>query len=218
EVAGAARALAEARAFVGTAGNVSARAGSHVAITGTGVRLATCTRADVTVVTVGGGIVEGTLEPSSELGLHLDLYRASATTSAVVHTHAPASTAVACVLDRLPVIHYQQLLLGGDIRVAPYATFGSPELATAVATAIEGRQAALMGSHGSVAVGASLSAAVGNALLLEWLADLHLRASRLGTPRELSAAEQEDVIHAALARGYGAPRSHTAALEDQEQS
>ncbi len=43
-----------------------------------------------------------------------------------MHTHAPMSTALACVLDELPVIHYQMLLLGGSVRVAPYATFGSP--------------------------------------------------------------------------------------------
>jgi L-fuculose-phosphate aldolase len=60
-----------------------------------------------------------------------------------------------------------------------------------------------MGNHGSVAVGSSLAAAVENALLLEWLAALHHRASDLGTPRVLTAAEQEDVVLAALSRGYG---------------
>jgi L-fuculose-phosphate aldolase len=120
-----------------------------------------------------------------------------------VHTHAPWSTAVACVLEELPVVHYQQMLLGGAVRVAPYATFGTPELAAAVREALAGRQAALMGNHGSVAVGASLDAAVENALLLEWLAALHHRASALGTPRVLSDAEQEDVVLAALSRGYG---------------
>ena len=99
-----------------------------------------------------------------------------------MHTHAPYSTAVACVLDELPVLHYQQLLLGGAIRVAPYATFGTPELAAAVREALDGRQAALMANHGSVAIGGSLDAAVENALLLEWLAALHHRASALGHP------------------------------------
>ena len=126
----------------------------------------------------------------------------------MVHTHAPYSTAVACVLDELPVLHYQQLLLGGAVRVAPYATFGTPELAAAVREALAGRQAALMANHGSVAVGGSLDAAVENALLLEWLAALHHRASALGTPRVLTAEEQDEVVRAALSRGYGTTHHH----------
>ena len=118
-------------------------------------------------------------------------------------THAPFSTAIACVLDELPVLHYQQLLLGGTIRVAPYATFGTPELAGAVRDALEGRQAALMANHGSVAIGDSLDKAVEHALLLEWLATLHHRASALGTPRVLTDEQQADVIHQALTLKYG---------------
>jgi L-fuculose-phosphate aldolase len=119
------------------------------------------------------------------------------------------TTAVACVLDELPVLHYQQLLLGGGVRVAPYATFGSPELAAHVRAALADRQAALMANHGSVAVGSSLDAAVENALLLEWLATLHHRAATLGTPRPLTPEEQDDVVRAALARSYGSPKEHS---------
>jgi L-fuculose-phosphate aldolase len=202
DVAAAARRLAHEGLLVGTAGNVSARVGDLVGVTASGVVLAGCRAEDVTVVTPAGELVEGELRPTSELALHLGVY-AETGTAAVVHTHAPWSTAVACVLEELPVVHYQQLLLGGAIRVAPYATFGSTELAASVREALDGRQAALMGNHGSVAIGASLDAAVENALLLEWLAALHHRASALGTPRELTAEEQEDVIRAAVSRGYG---------------
>jgi len=204
DVARASRRLAEAGLLIGTAGNVSMRTGELVAVTGTGVVLGECTHAQVTLVTPDGEVVDGTLAPTSELDLHLGVY-ADTDAAAVVHTHAPYSTAVACALDELPVIHYQQLLLGGAIRVAPYATFGTPELATAVRTALDGRQAALMGSHGSVAVGASLDKAVEHALLLEWLAALHHRASALGSPRVLTDDEQEAVVLAALQRNYGTP-------------
>jgi L-fuculose-phosphate aldolase len=208
QVAEAARRLAHEGLLVGTAGNVSATSGDLVAVTASGVNLAGCRPEDVTVVTQTGHVVEGDLAPTSELSLHLGVY-AHSDAAAVVHTHAPYSTAVACVLDELPVLHYQQLLLGGAVRVAPYATFGTPELAAAVRAALEGRQAALMANHGSVALGASLAAAVENALLLEWLATLHHRASALGTPRVLSQAEQDDVIHQALARNYGTPQENT---------
>jgi L-fuculose-phosphate aldolase len=202
DVAAAARRLAHEGLLVGTAGNVSARTGEVVGVTASGVVLAGCRPEDVTVVTLAGQVVEGELRPTSELSLHVGVY-ADTETAAVVHTHAPWSTAVACVLEELPVVHYQQLLLGGAIRVAPYATFGSPELAAAVREALEGRQAAMMGNHGSVAIGGSLDGAVENALLLEWLAALHHRAAALGPPRELTAQEQQDVVRAAVSRGYG---------------
>lgn len=202
EVAAAARRLAAEGLLVGTAGNVSVRDGDLVAVTATGVVLGDCTPEQVCVVTHDGEVVEGTLLPTSELGLHLDVYAATDTV-AVVHTHAPFSTAVACVLDELPVLHYQQLLLGGSVRVASYATFGTPELAAAVREALDGRQAALMANHGSVAIGGSLDKAVENALLLEWLAALHHRASTLGTPRVLTDDQQADVITQALALSYG---------------
>jgi len=202
EVADAARRLAAEGLLIGTAGNVSARDGDRVAVTATGVVLADCTADDVTVVSPEGEVLEGDLVPTSELDLHLGVY-AGTDVAAVVHTHAPYSTAVACVLAVLPVLHYQQLLLGGEIRVAPYATFGTPELAAGVRAALEGRQAALLANHGSVAVGDSLDRAVERALLLEWLAALHHRSSALGTPRVLTEEQQADVIAQALKRNYG---------------
>lgn len=203
EVAAACRSLAAEGLLVGTAGNVSMRVRDLVAITATGVVLADCQAHDVVLVDHDGTLVDGGLRPTSELDLHLGVYADRPDVTAVVHTHAPWATAAACVLDELPVLHYQQLLLGGAVRVAAYATFGSPELALSVRGALEGRQAALMANHGSVAVGASLAKAVEHAVLLEWLAALHHRASALGTPRVLTDAEQEAVVLTALSTHYG---------------
>jgi L-fuculose-phosphate aldolase len=202
--AAAARRLAETGLVVGTAGNVSVPvAGSDLrAVTATGVVLADCSPADVSVVDPDGAVVAGDLEPTSELELHLLL----GGRGAVVHTHAPSSTAVACVLDALPVLHYAQLGLGGEIRVAPYATFGTAELAAGVVAALADRSAALMANHGSVAVGDTLAQAMDNAVLLEWLCALHLRAAALGAPRVLTEDQQIAVIEQALARGYGSTR------------
>lgn len=205
EVAGAARALGAEGLLIGTSGNVSVRYGDLVAVIGSGVVLGAASAADVVVVGLDGSLVEGSLSPTSELDLHLGVYAARPDVAAVVHTHAPFSTAVACVLDELPVLHYQHLLLGGATRVAPYATFGTPELAEHVLAALEGRQAALMASHGSVAVGASLQQAVDHAVLLEWLCALHHRASALGSVRPLTEDEQTAVVLAALERNYGEP-------------
>ncbi len=213
DVAAAARTLAAEGLLIGTSGNVSLRVGDLVAVTGSGVVLGEAQRSDVVVVHLDGSYVEGTLAPTSELDLHLGVYADRPDIGAVVHTHAPFSTAVSCALTELPVLHYQHLLLGGATRVAPYATFGSPELAAHVRAALEGRQAALMGNHGSVAIAPTLQQAVDHAVLLEWLCALHHRASALGPVRPLTDDEQEAVILAALARNYGSRAASPEATE-----
>jgi L-fuculose-phosphate aldolase len=206
-VAAASQRLADAGLLIGTAGNVSAvdPTGGFVAITATGAVLERVTADEVTVIDRDGAVVAGDLAPTSEVGLHLAVL-ATTGAGAVVHTHAPYATAVSCVRDDLPVLHYQQILLGGTVRVAPYATFGTAELAAGVVAALEGRSAALMANHGALTHGISLDAAVENALLLEWCCRLYAKASRLGTPRVLDEDEQRAVIEAALARSYGSPR------------
>ena len=202
QVAAAARRLAADGLVTGTSGNVSARAGDQVAITPTGAQLATVAAADITVVALDGTVIGGTLAPTSELDLHLGVYAAYGA-GAVVHTHAPIATSLSCVLDELPCVHYEMLLLGGPVRVAPYATFGTPELATSAVAALEGRTAALLANHGTITFGVDLDGAVRATELLEWAAGVYLRAAQLGTPRVLDEAARQAVVDAAIARGYG---------------
>lgn len=202
-LAAAARRVADEGLVVGTGGNLSLRDGDDVLVTRSGVDLARCSVDDVVAVAPDGTPRDPHgPTPTSELPLHLGVY-ADTGAAAVVHVHAPWSTAIACVLDELPVIHYQQLLLGGAVRVAPYATFGTPELAAGVRSALEGRSVALMANHGAVAHGSSLDQALERALLLEWLCALHHRASALGPVRALTDEQQHEVVLAALARNYG---------------
>ena len=205
-VAQAARKLAAEGLVVGTAGNVSERADDLVAITPTGAALEDLTPQQVTVVDLAGEHVDGDLAPSSELGLHLGIY-ARYGAGAVVHTHAPMATALSCVIDELPCVHYQLLLLGGPVRVAPYRTFGTPELAAATVEALEGRTAALMANHGAITYGPDLDAAVTQSLLLEWACTVYWRAAAIGTPRALSEEERHAVVAAAVARNYGTTQS-----------
>ncbi|MGW0947637.1 class II aldolase/adducin family protein [Streptomyces sp. NPDC002623] len=201
-VADACRRLGAEGLLIGTAGNVSVRVEDRVAVTATGAVLERLTPDQVTVVDLDGKIVAGELRPTSELDLHLGVYRRYGT-GAVVHTHAPMSTAVSCVLAELPCIHYQLLALGGTVRVAPYATFGTPELAESVIAALDGRSAALMANHGAVAHATTLDKAVEHALLLEWACGVYQRAAVMGRPRALDEQQQLAVIEAAIARDYG---------------
>ncbi len=193
-VAAAARELGRAGLVLGTAGNVSARAGGLVVVTPTGARLESLEPMAVSVVSPHGEVVEGDLAPTSELALHLGVYDRYGA-GAVVHTHSPFATAVACARDELPCVHYAMLALGGAVRVAPYRTFGTPELADVTLDALDGRTAALMANHGAVTIAGELQTAVSRARLLEWAAELYWHASALGSPRVLDAEQQ-----AAIAR------------------
>jgi L-fuculose-phosphate aldolase len=201
-VALAARQLAADGLVIGTSGNVSARAGELVAVSPTGADLSALEPEQVAVVDLEGRQQDGDLEPTSEIDLHLGLYRRFEA-GGVVHTHAPFATALACALDELPVVHYGLLALGGPVRVAPYATFGTPELAEATLAGLEGRTAVLMASHGTLAYGHDVETAVGNSRLLEWGCELYWRAAALGTPRVLDESQRAAVIEAVVARSYG---------------
>lgn len=213
-VAEACRRLGAEGLLIGTAGNVSVRVEDRVAITATGAVLAELTPDQVSVVDLDGKVVAGTLAPTSELDLHLGVYRRYGT-GAVVHTHAPMATALSLVLDELPCIHYQLLALGGSVRVAPYATFGTPELAESVIAALEGRSAALMANHGAVTHATTLDKAVEHALLLEWACGVYQHAAALGTPRVLDEQRQLAVIEAAIARDYGTTHPVPPAQEEK---
>jgi L-fuculose-phosphate aldolase len=206
QVAAACRRLAEAGLVRGTAGNVSVRAGDAVVITPTGAPLEMLDSAQVTVIDLGGRVLAGDFAPTSELDLHLGVYGRYGA-GAVVHTHAPVSTAISCVLDELPCVHYEMLLLGGPVRVAPYETFATPEFALAAVDALEGRTAALLANHGTIAFGADLDAALNATELLEWSSTVYWRAASIGTPRVLDEAARQGVVDVAIARNYGSTQS-----------
>ena len=208
DVARTCRELAASGLVIGTAGNVSARAGELVAVTPTGVRLANATADQIAVVDLDGTLVDGLLAPTSELPFHLAIYRRF-DAGAIVHTHPPMGTAVACVADELPCIHYALPALGASVRVARYATFGTGDLATSIVEALEGgRRAALVASHGAVTYGDDLQAAVEATELLEWACGVYVRACSCGTPRVLDEDEQRTLAQAFAA--YDATRRRLA--------
>jgi L-fuculose-phosphate aldolase len=187
---------------LGTAGNVSERVGELVAVTPTGAELEHVVADQVAVVDLDGRQVAGELEPTSELELHLGVYRRYGA-GAIVHTHATIATALSCVLDELPVVHYQMLLLGGPVRVAPYATFGSSKLAEETLEALDGRNAALMANHGAVVHGPDMASALERSRLLEWACSVYWHAAAIGTPHALDDEQTTAAVAAAIERGYG---------------
>lgn len=193
------RLLAETGLVSGTSGNVSVRAGDLVAVTPGGMMLDRMEPADCPVVTLSGRLVEGERAPSSDTPMHLALYEATSA-AAIVHTHSTYGAVVATTMTELPPIHYNTLLLGGVVKVAEYATYGTPELAENVRAAMAGgRRAALMANHGGVAIGRDLDEAFENARLLEWLCGVYVRAEAIGEPRVLTGEEPAKVAERGLA-------------------
>ena len=210
-VAEAAQAVARARLVVAGAGNLSVREGELVAITPRGARLEHLTAGECTVVDLAGRHREGERRASSELPLHLSVYE-STDALAVVHTHSVYATAVSAVATELPAVHYACADLGGPLRVAPYATFGTEELAAGVMAALDGRTAALMANHGVVAIGADAAQAVERATLAEWLAEVYVHACAAGTPSVLSAADLDRVAEQTARLPSAAPTASSEPL------
>jgi L-fuculose-phosphate aldolase len=189
---------------VGTSGNVSARVGDLVLVTPSGVPYDRLGPHDAVGVDLEGRQVLGELGPTSELPLHLAVYR-STDAAAVVHTHAVHATAVSTLVTEVPLVHYAAAILGGPVRTAAYARYGTPELAEAMLGALRDRTGCLLANHGTVTYGDTLDQAYERTAQLEWLCRLWLTASSVPgrTPALLDAAQLAEVTEAL--RGYGQP-------------
>src|SRR5262249_57130501 len=102
--------------------------------------------------------------------------------AAIVHTHSPFVVALSTVLDELPAVHYAMADLGGPVRVAPYARFGTTQLAASAAAALAGRSAVILRNHGALTCGPTLERAYERARTLEWLAPVYWYAPLAGAP------------------------------------
>jgi L-fuculose-phosphate aldolase len=189
---------------VGTSGNVSVRIGDTVLITPSGVPYDRLAPGDVTGVDLDGRQVLGTLVPTSELPMHLAVYRTT-DARAVVHTHAVHATAVSLLVPELPLVHYMAAALGGPVRVAPYATYGTDELARHMLAALTDRTGCLLRNHGTITYGTTLDQAYDRTAQLEWMCRLWLTASSVPghSPSLLTPAQLDEVTE--RLRGYGQP-------------
>lgn len=205
----AARQLERSGLTHGTNGNVSARVTGGFLITPTGIPPEALTAADVVRCDAAGTPVPRQRVPSSEWRIHRDVYAARPDAGAVVHTHSPYATAIACLRQPLPAVHYMIAAAGGgDVRCAEYATFGTPELSRNVLGALEGRQGCLLANHGVVALGADLACAMRVGLEIEQVALVYwLTLAAGGTPCLLPPDEMARVVE--RFRGYGQPARAT---------
>lgn len=193
----------------GTSGNVSVRdpASGAIAITPTGLPYPGMTAGDVAVLGPDGNQLDGDLQPTSEVALHLGIYQARPDVGAVVHTHSMFATTFAVLGESVPPVHYLIARAGESVPVAPYARYGTAELAQSCVRTLGAGSAVLLANHGVVAVGADLSAALAVAEAVEFTAELAWRARQLGVARVLDADQLAEARTAFAGYGQPAPSS-----------
>ena len=201
EIVESARAMNALGLNQGTSGNISARMGDTMLITPSATPYGSMTPEQVAAMPFAGerGAWAGPLKPSTEWRFHLDILQDRPDVGAVVHSHATYCTTLAIARREIPACHYMIAAFGGtNVRCAPYATFGTQELARHALAALQDRHACLLANHGMVVVGATLAKAMWLAVELEAIAKQYYHSLLIGGPHVLSDAEIADT-----ARSFG---------------
>lgn len=191
-----------------TWGNVSCRVDgeNHVAITPSGMGYDTLLVEDIVVLDIDGNVVLGDRRPSTELPMHLHIYKQREDINAIVHTHSTYATALACAYKPVsPIVEELVQVVGGDVRVAKYALPGTPELAANVLTAARDRQAVLLANHGMVGMSRSLDEAYKICEIVEKAAKILILSNMVGQPVPISF-EDVQTMREYYVKHYGQPQ------------
>lgn len=181
----------------GQTGNLSVREGESIAITPSGVPYSDISASDIPVINPDGQRQYGSLEPSSEVPMHLGIYDAM-DTSAIAHVHSPWATTLAVLREPVPPVHYMLAMAGETVPVASYATFGTEQLAENAVSAMNeaDSSACLLANHGLVATGDSVFDAIETVRAVESTAQLYLQAKSVGDPVHLDESNIDTVQEA----------------------
>ncbi len=184
----------------GTGGNLSIfdHHEDLLAITPSGIPYEKMQTGDTVITDINGNTIAGTAKPSSELSLHIEIYRNRRDINAVIHTHSPFAVTVSCLEEEIPPVHYLVADAGGEIvPCAGYARFGSRDLAKKVSETLGDKyQAALMAHHGLIACGQDIEGAYSTAENIEFVAEIYWRICAVGEPKTLDSERMQDVISA----------------------
>ena len=178
----------------GKSGNASVRHAGGFLVTPTGQAYDAMSLEDLVWIDAPGH-AHGARSPSSEWRMHRDIYARYPDAGAIVHTHSPYATTLACLRRGIPAFHYEVAFAGGkDIRCSDYATFGTQDLSDQALAALDGRRACLLANHGTIACGADADQALALAEKVESLARLYWQALQVGEPAILDDAEMARVL------------------------
>ncbi len=185
------RKIADKGLVVGPGGNTSMRVGQVVYIKASGKCFEDAVEEDYVGIDLESGkVVDGDLKPSSEYRFHCGCYQTRPDISAVVHTHPPVSTGLACAgLTVEPITPDYVALLGRKVALGEYVVPTGPELADVVTAGIKDHDALLLKNHGLVTVGRNLKEAYYRNLIVEYSAISVVTGTIMGKIRYLTSDE-----------------------------
>ncbi len=180
----AARFISGSNLVAGTWGNVSLRSGNSVYITPSGVPYDELELDEIAVVSLEDGRqIGGSTKASSELPLHLEIYRDHESVKAIVHFHSVYASAFASMRRPIPCyLEDQAQIVGGKVEVAEYALPGTWDLARNASKALGDRFGVLLANHGAVAVGRTMKEALICAQIIEKSAHIAIMVGDRGVP------------------------------------
>jgi len=184
-------------------GNLSARLSHDIVLaTPSGVSKGFMTGDMLIKLDLDGNVLEGTMKPSSEIKMHLAIFKRSPDILAVCHAHPPVSTTFAAAgvaLDR--AFAQESALLLGVIPVAKYAVPGSTDLAEGAAEFCLEYHGVLLEHHGPVTWGSSIMQSLYRMESVEYTATIAMYSKMLGFDRTLSKEQIDGLI--ALRSAWG---------------
>lgn len=189
------RRLWQAGLIAGQDGNVSVRyRPDRLLVTPRGLLKADLVLEDLVEVDLDGGHRGGSRQATTELDLHLRVYRHRRDCGAVVHAHPLAATAFAVAGEGIPAnVLPEVALLMGEVPVVPYATTGTPALGDAVEPFLAAHPVLLLANHGALAWGPDLATARIRMESLEHAARILLAARSLGRVTRLTPDQMHDL-------------------------
>lgn len=178
----------------GSAGNISVRFEDGFLITPSGIPYQQLQPEHIVFIDMEGNS-QDLLAPSSEWRMHRDIYVVQPRAGAVLHAHSTFATALSCLRLDIPAFHYMVAVAGGsNIRCADYALFGTQALSDNMLTALDGRRACLLGTHGMICYHDNLDRTLGLGIEIETLAKQYWHARQAGDPVILDEAQMSEVL------------------------
>jgi len=199
------RKMLKSNLVTATWGNVSCRVDGedYIAITPSGMEYDTLVEEDIVILDIEGNPICGDRRPSTELPMHLHIFKNRNDINAIIHTHSTYATALACAYKPVsPIVEELVQVVGGDVRVAKYALPGTIELANNVLTAARERQAALLANHGMVGMARNLEEALKICEIVEKAAKILILSNMVGQPVPISF-EDVQIMREYYIKHYG---------------
>ncbi|WAM33681.1 class II aldolase/adducin family protein [Caldicellulosiruptor morganii] len=182
----------------GPDGNISVRVDENTIITTpSGVSKGFLKEDMLVVIDIDGNVIEKTeFKPSSEIKMHLKVYREREDVNACVHAHSPFATTFAVLrkpLDK-PILAESVFIFGGYIPVAPFATPSTVEVPESISPFVKDYDAILLSNHGVLTYDRDLEMAFYKLEIVEFWAKILFLSSQIGQPQILSPDEVQKVL------------------------